>query len=157
MVIKTKKYKLDKNKYIKLAFKNILKQQWWIITPVFLIILGLGFYLKSYLLAGLSILVLVIYLGFWILQFYGVTMMDQSKLIFARVNYEISSKKIIIFVSTKQGVPIEWNQVKKVEINKKYFLFILSKAHIIYLPYSIFNNENSVTFLKTLVKRKNLI
>jgi len=155
MIIKTKKFKLETKKYIKLALKNVIRDQWW----VFLIAVGISsvtFFLNSVWFVILAIVGLLLYLGFWLLQFYGVSMMEQSKLIFEKVSYEISGKQIIIHLTSKQGIPIEWNQIKKAIITKNYFLFIISRAHLIYLPYKIFNSENAVKFVEAIIKRKKL-
>ncbi len=155
MIVKTKKFKLETSDYIKLALKNVIKDQWWVII-IIISLSGSIYFFNSLWFLLIPLIGLILYFGFWLLQFYGVTMMDQSKLIFEKVNYEISGKQIIIYLSSKQGIPIEWNQIKKVIIKNNYFLFIISRAHIIYLPYKIFNSENAVKFVEAIIKRKKL-
>ena len=48
MIVKTKNYRLEKKEYIKMALRNILKQQWW----VSLIVLAIC--LLSWLISGSS-------------------------------------------------------------------------------------------------------
>ncbi len=156
MIIKTKKYNLPKKQYIKIALKFTFLQQWWVFI-IALIIGSLYLYFKSIWFLIVPIIGLILYISFWLIQFYGVTMMEQTKLLFEKVNYEISSKQIIIQFSTKQGMPLEWKQIKKAYHKKKYFLLIISRAHLIYLPYKIFNNINSIKLVETILKRKKLI
>jgi len=156
MVIKTKKTKLDKNNYIKLGVKNILKDQWWI----FLICLGLmlpTFWVKTIWFIIIGVMSVFLYSLFWVIQFYGVTYLDQNKLLFESVRYEISSKYILMQISSKQGSPIGWDQIKKAYMTKTYFLLVISKVHFVYLPHKLFNSENDAKFFESILKRKNLL
>lgn len=156
MIIHTKKYKLPNSTYILLGMKNILREQWW----VFLIALGifsLTFFIHTIWFVVLSVVGLVLYFLFWLIQFYGITQLEQNQLIFERLGYEITSQQIIMQIDTKRGMPIPWDQVKKVVLGKDYFLFILTKAHLIHLPYRIFNTKNEIKFVETILKRKGLI
>ncbi|MCP3659090.1 MAG: hypothetical protein GY830_01710 [Bacteroidetes bacterium] len=156
MIIKTKKYSFPKKKYITIALRTTLLEQWWVFAISFIFSLSY-FYFKSIWIIISILIFLAIYVAFWTLQFYGVTIMEQTKLLFEKVSYELTSKQITIQLSSKQGMPIEWKQVKKAYNRKKYFLLIISRAHLIYLPHSKFNNINSVKLFETILKRKNLI
>lgn len=156
MIIKTKKYILPKSQYIKIALKITFLEQWWVFL-IALLISTSYIYFQSVWLLIIPIIGIVIYICFWLIQFYGVTIMEQTKLLFEKVSYEINPKQIIIQISTKQGMPLEWSQIKKVYSKKKYFLFVISRAHLIYLPHKIFNNTNSIKLVETILKRKKLI
>ena len=49
-----------------------------------------------------------------------------------------------------------WDKIKKAEIKKDAFLFVLSKAQFIYLPFRIFNTDNERKFVETILRRKEL-
>jgi hypothetical protein len=156
MIIKTKKYKLESKTFIKLGMLNILREQWW----VGLIYLGIN---AGALLApswwwfiGATI-ALLIYALFWLIQFAGVTQLDQYKTLFEKLSYEIDSRQVLIKLNAKQGMPINWDMIKKARVEKDAFLLIMSKAQFIYLPYKIFNTENERKFLESVLKRKKLI
>lgn len=83
--------------------------------------------------------------------------MEQNKVIFEKLAYEIDSRQIMMKVNTKQGMPIQWNMIKKAEMPKDAFVLYLSKAQFIHLPHKIFNSENERKFLETILKRKELI
>ena len=142
--------------YIKHAFIGVLKQQWW----VFLIYLGIcAGYLwipNWWWVIGASI-ALVLYFLFWLIQFAGVTQLEQGKFMFQKLSYEISSQQILIKVNPKQGMPMKWEQIKRAKHGKDFFVLFASKAQLVYFPYKIFNNDNEIRFMETILKRKGYI
>ena len=83
--------------------------------------------------------------------------MEQGKILFQKLSYEISSQQILIKLSSKQGMPMKWDQIKRARKAKDAFELFVSKAQVIYLPFKIFNSENEVRFLETVLKRKGYI
>lgn len=156
MIVKTKKYKLETSKYIKLAMVNILKDQWW----VWLIVIALcsGYFLvpNIWWFIGTGIAV-VLYFLFWLIQFAGVTQMEQSKFLFERLGYEIDSRQVMLKLNSKQGMPMKWDSIKKARIGKDHILLIISKAQFIHLPFRIFNTDNERKFVESILKRKSYI
>ena len=156
MIVKTKNYQLTTNTYIQLGLRNIIIEQWWVLL-IAMAIMGGTFFVKSiWFVLGASI-GLLLYFLFWFIQFYGITYLEQNRPLFERLRYEISSQQIIMLLNSKQGMPISWEQVKKATQGKDYFLLIISKAHIIYLPHKIFNSKHEIKFVETILKRKALI
>lgn len=156
MIVKTKKYQLTTNTYIRLGLSNVVREQWW----VFLVALGImsgSFFIRTIWFIVVGIVGLLFYILFWGVQFYGITYLEQNKLLFERLRYEISSQQIIMQLNTKQGMPIAWEQVKRARQGKDYFLLVISKAHLIYLPYKVFQGNHEVKFLETILKRRSLI
>ena len=156
MIIKTKKYKLENNLYIKLCLKSILHQRLWFIF-------GFIFFSSFIILISFYWFILCIFLGiflyflFWFIQFYGITKLDQNQLIFEKLSYQIDNKQIVVWFNNKQGMPILWNKIKCVFKGSDYFLLYVSKTHIIHLPYKIFNNDYEIKIMKTFLIRKNLL
>lgn len=156
MIVKTKKYKLETGTYIKLAMMNILREQWW----VFLIALAImcGYFLISSIwwIIG-ALIALILYILFWLVQFAGVTQLEQNKILFEKLSYEITSQQILIKVNPKQGMPINWPNVKKADVKDDAFVLFISKAQLIYLPFRIFNTDNERKFTETILRRKGYI
>jgi len=156
MIVRTKKYQLPTKKYIGIAFKATLKQQWW----VFLIYLAIcsGYFLapSHWWITGATI-ALVLYLLFWLIQFAGITQLEQGKFMFQKLSYEISSQQILMKLNPKQGMPIKWDQIRRAKKGKDGFTLFMSKAQLIHLPYKIFNNTNEIRFIETVLKRKGYI
>lgn len=153
MIVRTKKYKLPTRTYIGLAFKGVLKQQWW----VFLIFVALcsGYFIipNIWWFIGPSI-ALVLYFLFWLIQFAGVTQLEQGKMLFEKLSYEITSQQILIKLNNRQGMPMKWDQIKRARKGKDYFVLFVSKAQLIHFPFRIFNSDNEIKFLETVLKRK---
>ena len=156
MIVKTRNYRLEKKDYRRLALKNILREQWWVSLIVAAICLGffwipsLWWFIGAVLGAGLFVL-------FWWIQFYGVTQLDQSKMLFERLSYEITSQQIMIKLNAREGMPMKWDQIKSAKIGKDYFLLFVNKAQLIHLPFKIFNSENERKFVTSILRTKGLI
>ena len=156
MIVKTKKYQLSTKKYIKLGMLNILRSQWWVIL-IALAIAAMTFVIPSNWWWIGSIIAFVLYGLFWLIQFAGVPQLEQNKILFERLNYEITSQQILIKLNPKQGMPMKWENIKRVFVGKDFFLLVLSKAQFIYLPFKIFNSDNERKFMETILRRKNFI
>lgn len=156
MIIKTKKYSLPPSTYIKVALWNILRRQWWV--SMLFVLLGSTLFYFGRTGWGITVTILFIcYLGFWFLQLYAVTAMKNTKVFFSRFSYIINSKQILMQLTNKQGMPISWDQIKKVKKKKKVFILFLNKAQFLYLPHRIFNTPQEIRFMTLLLKRKGLI
>ncbi len=155
MLVKTKNYRLEKKVYIRLAFVNILKQQWWAGLIVVAICLGYlwiaswWWFFAAFLGAGLFLL-------FWYIQFYGVTQLEQGKMLFERFSYEINSQQLLMKINPREGMPMKWDQIKRARIGKDYFVLFINKAQLIYLPFKIFNSDNERKFVGSILKNKGL-
>ena len=162
MIIKTRKYKLENKTYVTLAMKHLLRTQWkWAAIPVAIILLNVvlnvtGVYhnLWIYFMAPLAVL---LYLLFWFIQFTGVTQMEQSKPMFQKFAYEIDSRQILMKLNTKEGMQLKWENIKEAYKEKEHFLLFFSRVQFLHLPFSIFNSENDIRFMESILKRKNLI
>lgn len=156
MIVKTKNYRLEKNIYIRTAFLNILKKQWWVALIAIAICLGYlwiptwWWFFGAAFGAGLFLL-------FWWIQFYGVTQLEQGKMLFERFSYEISSQQILMKINAREGMPMKWDQIKAAQIGKDHFVLFINKAQLIYLPFKIFNSDNERKFITSILKTKGLV
>lgn len=156
MIVKTKNYKLDKKTYINLALKNVLKKQGWMAAAgAFIICLGYiwvpGIWWFVAAIVGLGL-----YLLFWWIQFYGVTQLEQGKMLFEKFSYEITSQQIIMKINAREGMPLKWDQISRAQITKDAFVLFVNKAQLIHLPFKIFNTENERKFLASVLRNKGL-
>ena len=156
MIVKTKKYKLPTSTYVRLGLRNVLREQWWIFLLALTVASGTFFVQTIWFVVGASI-GLSLYCLFWVIQFYGVTYMPENQVLFGPLRYEISSQQIIMQVNAKQGMPIAWEQVRRAVCKRQAFLLVIAKAHLIYLPYKVFNSKHEIKFVETILKRKGLI
>lgn len=159
MIVKTKNYKLDKKLYIKLALTSVLKRQGWIAAAVaFLLCLGYAIPGAQTIWWFIGAFVgLALYILFWYIQFYGVTQLEQGKMMFEKFSYEISSQQIIMKINAREGMPIKWDQISRATAGKDDFTLYVNKAQLIHLPYRIFNTDNERKFLASILKNKGFI
>jgi hypothetical protein len=157
MIVKTKNYKLDKKVYMRLALRSILKQQGWIagagalaISLCYLWIPSIWWFIGAFIGLGL-------YLLFWWIQFYGVTQLEQGKMLFEKFSYEISSQQILMKINPREGMPMKWDQIQRAAIGKDYFVLFVNKAQLIYWPFKIFNTENERKFVTSVLRNKGLV
>jgi hypothetical protein len=156
MLVKTRNYRLEKKDYTRMAMSNVLRQQWWVSLIVLAICSGyflapsIWWFIGAILAAGL-------YLLFWWIQFYGVTQLEQSKMLFERFSYEITSQQIVMKINPREGMPLKWDQIKRATVGKDYYLLFVNKAQLIHLPFKIFNSDNERKFVGSILKNKGLV
>ena len=156
MIVKTRNYRLEKKLYIKMALKSILKKQWWAI-PIAVGVCLLYFWIPSIWWIIGAVLAYGLFVLFWLIQFYGVTQLEQGKMLFERFSYEINSQQILMKLNAREGMPLKWDQIKSAEVGKDYYLLFVNKAQLIHLPFKIFNTENERKFLTSILKNKGLV
>jgi hypothetical protein len=157
MIVKTKNYKLEKKTYINLAFVNIIKQQGWIAGLIAVAFCGLYFVLPSIWWFIGAAVGFGLYLLFWYIQFYGVTQLDQGKMLFEKFSYEITSQQILMKLNAREGMPLKWDQIMKAHVEKDAFVLFVNKAQLIYWPFRIFNTDNERKFVASVLKSKGLV
>lgn len=156
MIVKTKKYKLPTSTYIKLGMMNVLRQQWWVILIAAALCCGYFLAPSAWWFIGTGI-ALVLYILFWVIQFAGVTQLDQTKMLFEKLSYEISSQQILIKLNERQGMPLKWDQIKRARAGKDHYLLVVNKAQLVHLPFRIFKTENERKFVGSILKRKGFV
>lgn len=162
MIIKTKKFALDKKEYINIAFKRQMASSWyWLLIPAATLLIGLilnftGVY-KNWWIAIMSILGAAGYVLFWYAQFYAATQMEQSKQMFDKFVYEIDSRQIIVKINAKEGGLIKWETIQSAEKTPDAFLLIMNKAQFLRFPFNVFTSEHELKFFETILKRKELL
>lgn len=78
-------------------------------------------------------------------------------MLFERFAYEITSQQIIMKINAREGMPMKWDQIKRAQAGKDYYLLFVNKAQMIHLPFKIFNTENERKFVGSILKNKGLI
>jgi hypothetical protein len=156
MIVKTRNYRLEKKDYIKMALKSVLIQYCWAglillaIFAMYFVLPSIWWFIGGVIAAGLYIL-------FWWIQFYGVTQLEQGKMLFERFSYEITSQQIVMKLNAREGMPLKWDQIQRAKVGEDYFLLFVNKAQLIHLPFKIFNTENERKFVSSILKTKGLV
>lgn len=160
--VRTKKYALPTKKYTRLALKHLVKEQLkWALIPVALIIGNIilnvtGTYPNIWIYVMIVIGVLL-YVLFWVIQFVGITQLEQYKPMFERYQYEIDPRQIIMKINPKEGGVMKWEQIKSVYKEKDGFVMVISRGQFLYLPYNIFNSDHDLKIVTRILKQKNYI
>ncbi len=162
MIVKTKKFALDKKEYLSIAFKRHLQKDWkWLLIPAGVFVLGLvlhftGTY-KNWWIPVVSVIGAGLYLLFWYAQFYAATQMEQNKQMFDKFLYEIDSRQILVKINQKEGGIIKWDTIKEVEKRESAFLLIIGKGQFLHFPFHVFNSEHDLRLFESILKRKELL
>jgi hypothetical protein len=156
MIVKTRNYRLERPLYIKLALGSVLRQQWWTI-PIAVGICLLYLWIPSFWWVFAGVMAYGLYVLFWLIQFYGVTQLDQGKMLFERFSYEITSQQIVMKISAREGMPLKWDQIQRAKVGKDFYLLFVNKAQLIHLPFKIFNTDNERKFVNSILRTKGLI
>jgi YcxB-like protein len=155
---KTKKYQLEPKTFVKVGLTNVIRTYWYaFLVPVLIILPGIYFTGALGWLIFSAILITILYLLFWAIQFYGATQVPQGKPMFEKLFYELDNKNIFMKKNDREGMQIPWEQVQKVEKTKEAYIFYLGKFQFLYLPYSIFNSELELKFSENIMRRKKLL
>lgn len=160
--IKTKKYALEPNIYTKLGLQQVwVEQRKWIAVPIALIFLNLVINLTD-LYHNIWIYILIVigaalYVLFWVVQFMGVTQLEQYKPLFQRFAYEIDSRQILMKTSKEEGGIMKWDMIKSVQKTKDAYVLVIARGQFLYLPFSIFNSDHDLKVMERILSQKNLI
>jgi len=156
MKVTTRNYRLEKNDYIRMALKGVLLQQWWAV-PIALAICCCYFWIPSFWWIFGGVLAYGLFVLFWYIQFFGVTHLDQGKMLFERFSYEITSQQILMKLNAREGMPLKWEQILRAKVGKDHFLLFVNKAQLIYWPYKIFASDNERKFVLSILRNRGLV
>ena len=138
------------------GMRNVIQDQWWVLLIV-LAISSMTFVVPSNWWWIGALIAFALYILFWVIQFAGVTQMEQSKMLFDRLSYEINSQQILIKLDSKRGMPMKWDMIKRAWMDKNQFILVVNKAQLMMFPFKVFKTENEVKFVETILKRKGLL
>jgi hypothetical protein len=157
MIVKTKNYKLEKKTYIQMALKSVLKKQGWIAATAAVLLCLCYMWIPSIWWFISAFIGLGLYILFWWIQFYGVTQLEQGRMLFEKFSYEISSQQILMKINPREGMPMKWDQIKAASIGKDFYVLYVNKAQLIYWPFKIFNTDNERKFVASILKSKGFV
>lgn len=162
MIVKTKKFALDKKFYINKAFKTQMQTSWyWLLIPLAVAILGLGLHFsgvyKNWWVLVTAIVGAILFTLFWYAQFYAATQMDQNKQMFDKFAYEIDSRQIMVKINQKEGGIIKWETIQSATFDKDGFILNISRGQFLHFPLNVFNSEHDQKLFESILKRKSLI
>lgn len=162
MIVKTKKFALDKKHYIRKAFAGqIDKMKIWFLIPAAVAVLGLvlnftGVY-KNWWILITAIIGAILFAAFWYLQFYAATQMEQNKQMFDKFAYEVDSRQILVKLNAKEGGVIKWDMIKSAEKDKTGFYLHMGRGQFLHFRTDVFNSEHDLKLFESILRRKSLL
>jgi YcxB-like protein len=162
MAVKTKRFALDKKNYVSIALRQVWNEQkMWVLVPLGLImlnaVLNITRWYPNYWIYIVTILGAALYVGFWWVQFQGVTQLEQYKQLFEKYMYEIDSRQIVVKMNAKEGGIMPWEQIKTATKEKDSYLLVMSRGQFLQFPFDVFNSEHDIKLFERILKQKNLL
>ena len=162
LAVKTKKFALDKKEYVRIALRQTWEQQKvWTLVPLGLLllnaILGLTGVYPNIWVYIVVVLGAALYVGFWWVQFTGVTQLEQYKQLFDKYLYEIDSRQIMVKTNPKEGGIMQWDQIKSAYKEKEAYVLVMARGQFLHFPTSVFNSEHDLRLFERILKQKNLL
>lgn len=172
---KTKKLQMETKKYNNIGLTLVARKFWWSFLLPFLWMVPAVFDADYTIwMIVLSVVTLGIYALLWYAQFYAISQMPGGQALFEKMSYEIGNEYILARKNTKEGMPISWDDILRVEkVQNCYVFFIFQKAayqevskirkmiaqnlQFIYIPIEGFNSEADQKLAEAVLKRKNLL
>ncbi len=162
MIVKTKKFALDKKVYIKKAFANQMKSSWkWLFIPLAIAILGVALHFsgvyKNWWILITAIIGGGLFVLFWYVQFYAATQLDQNKQMFEKFSYEIDSRQIMVKINQKEGGIVKWDSIISAEKDSSGYFLHIGRGQFLHFKNEVFNTEHDQKLLESILRRKNLL
>lgn len=155
---KTRKFQVPPKTYTWIGLKNVAAEWWWAwLVPAAMLILAAIFPSQAIWLSITALSLTLLYILFWYIQFAGMRQLEQTKMIFEKMSYEFDGKQIAVKLNPKQGMMLQWPQIKTVYKTKDAYVFKMSLVQFLYLPFDVFNSPNDIKFLEALLEKKGYI
>jgi hypothetical protein len=159
--VRTKKYQLPTQLFISMGMQNALRTYWWAFgVPILMIAVAAFFSVTALIWTSVAAVVLtILYLLFWYIQFYGATQMPQSKPMFEKLLYEFKNEHILIRKSaeSQEAMVVAWEQIKKIEKTADSYIFRMEKFQFLHLPFNVFQSERDIKLAEAIMRRKKLL
>jgi hypothetical protein len=127
--------------------RQLFSNQWkWAFIPLVLLVvnvfLNLSGTYKNYWIYIFLAIGVVGYILFWLIQFTGITQLAQYKQLFDKYRYEIDSRQIFMKISEKEGGMLKWDMILSAYKDKQAYILEMGKYQFLYLPFSIFSDND---------------
>ncbi|WP_187262262.1 hypothetical protein [Pontibacter beigongshangensis] len=177
LAIRTKKYQFDKNTYTTMALKQIWRKDWWYaLIPLALFLLP-TLYSFSWWWVASAIVVTILFVLIRSAQVMGVTQMEQSKVLFEKLYYEIDQRQVLMKRNDREGMALTWDMIDRATLKDDAYLLWLKEPGadqlpkgfrgwlartfqvpvFFHLPFRIFNSPNDIKLMESMLRRKNLL
>ena len=177
LAIRTKKYQLDTNTYTRLAMAEVWRKEWWYALVPFALGLLPAVFVHSWWWLALAVVLTVLYALLRSAQVTGVTQMEQSKVLFERMSFELDPKQLVLRQSDTKAMALAWDTLGRVRRDPDAYRLYLKPGPppaglapwrlwlartfdvpvFLHLPLRIFNSPTDLKLFEAMLRRKNLL
>lgn len=178
--IRTKKYQLTPELYTQMALKRLWHKQWWVLVALAGFGAALALVWHSWWVLTIVLTLALLHVLFWGAQVAGVTKLEQTKVLFERVFYEISAQRFLLKKNDREGAEMKWDFFDRVERTPTGFVFSFNprppagapqpsafqrvmqrlgagELQFLYLPFDIFLKPADLKLMEATLRRKGLL
>lgn len=168
---------MDKDLFTRIAVTQVWKSEWWYALIPLAIFLIPAIFSFSWWWVAIAIIVTILFILVRSAQVMGVTRIEQGNVLFEKLNYDIDNRQILMKRNEREGMTLTWDMIQKAQRKEDAYLLWLQPPSasqmptgwkgwlartfqapiFIHLPYKIFNNQNDIKLMDSLLRRKNLI
>lgn len=113
--IRTKKYQLTSELYTQLALRRLWKRQWWVLAALAGAGVVLALVWPSWWVLAIVLVPALLHVLFWGAQVAGVTKLEQTKMLFERLFYEINAQRFLMKRNDREGAELKWEMFERVD------------------------------------------
>lgn len=153
---KTKRYEVPVKKYTMVGMQYVFIKLWWVfLIPVVIASMAFVFPKGVFWWVGVALFLTILYAAFWYIQFaIGMPRLEQTKLLFEKLSYEVEGKQLIIKRNQREGMMITFDKIKEMRKTKTEFILTLSLVQHIILPFDIFNSPADLKYAEAIFDRR---
>jgi hypothetical protein len=178
--IRTKKTQLTAERYTEIALRRLWKKQWWLLVALAGFGVALALVWPSWWVIAIVALLALLHVLFWGVQVTGVTKLDQTKILFERVFYEINAQNFLLKKNDREGAQLKWEMFDRADRLPDAFILTFtstpppgappatrlqktlswlgaSELQFMVLPFDIFIKPADLKLMESTLKRKNLL
>ena len=178
--IRTKKTQLTTERYTEIALRRLWKKQWWVLVALAAFGIMLTLVWPSWWVLAIVVVLALLHVLFWGVQVTGVTKLEQTKILFERVFYEINAQNFLLKKNDREGAHLKWEMFERADrLPNAYVLTFTStppagapapsrlqraltwlgagELQFMVLPFDIFLKPADLKLMEATLRRKNLL
>ena len=163
-IAKTKKYQVQLKDYMREGLKLAFTTFWYaFLVPVVIVGLAIIWPKATTWLVVTAIVLTVLWVGFWVLQFYALKILPQGKEYFERQWLEFFDKGMAIRRHANEKPEemrgLTFDMISRAKLTSKALMFFMgaSKVSFFYIPLEAFASQHDFKTVENLLKRRGLL
>jgi hypothetical protein len=175
--IRTKKYQMDKDAFTRIAITQVWKKEWWYALIPFALFMLPAIFSFSWWWVAVAFIITLLFVLLRSAQVMGVTRVEQGNVLFEKLMYEIDNRQVLMKRNDREGMALTWDMIQRAQRKDDSYMLWLQPPSagqlptgwkgwlartfqapiFIMLPYKIFNSQNDLKLMDSILRRKSLI